>query len=125
MYHRIPVYTDKKLDDFYKGSLGDSVELRLNPEPDYKNIKLREFDEERYHPFAFAHTDVNTEIAILPREKIPYNLVGNASIKGWGFVLSHEEEHILNPNEYREPVIDLLGGRVEREDIRSLKIRLY
>ncbi len=125
-YEKSVAYENQTKEELHKRLIGESKELVLYLKPYYKNIKLREgFDEERYHHWAFAHTDAKTEIAIRPREQIPYRLIVIGDKIGWEGVLGHEKEHVLNPDEPREYVIDLLGGRRERDYIRSSKVRLY
>ena len=79
-YEKPVIYADQANEELYKILVGESRELILkpvDPEPDYKNIKLREeFDEERYHPWGvLGHTNAETEICIRPREQIPYWLI--------------------------------------------------
>ena len=125
IYDTMPAYRDEITKAKYTSLLGgsripvvDPKAFLTDPKADYKLVKVWPIDEERYHPWALAHTNVESDIAINPPEKIPYEF-------GPDSVLRHEREHILNPDEPSERKIDLLGGRRERDDIRSRNIRLY
>jgi hypothetical protein len=97
----------------------------MNFYKDYINIKLREnFREDLYVPVAVAHTDCETEIAIRPREQIPYWEIGSDSIRGADFVLNHEKEHVLDHGKGSEYVIDNRAARKDRNYARS-KVRTY
>src|SRR3989338_107092 len=107
--------------EFYR-MLYDSVELKdyktkmaeeglFHRGQEYKNIMLTIGDETRYVPFALAHTNTETQIVILPPERMPYEV-------GWNFVLNHEREHCLNPGA-SEHYTDLNAANPVRDYRRS------
>ena len=65
---------------------------------DYKNMMLTIGDTWRYLPGVLAWTNAETQITILPHERMPYK-------QSWEFVLKHEKEHCIDPGA-SEPLTD-------------------
>ncbi len=119
-----PVYLDKNFseDDFSRqlfSPVNPVIDYRtkmaeeglFHKDQEYKNIRLIVGDETRYVPFALAHTNTETEIVILPPERMPYEV-------GWEFVLRHEMEHCINPG-VSEHYTDLNAANRTRDYMRS------
>lgn len=97
----------------YKQRMED--EGLFHKDQDYKNIQLTIGDETRYVPFALAHTDGESQIVILPPERMPYN-------QPWEFVLRHEKEHCVQiVSEY---MTDLRAASPLREGTRDSAVRV-
>ena len=93
----------------YKARMAEEGLFRRDQ--DYKNIQITVGDETRYVPFALAHTDTESQIVLLPPERMPYDMP-------WEFVLRHEMEHCVNRH-VSEHVTDLNAANRTRDYMRS------
>ncbi len=105
--------SDKKVDNGYVERM--IREGLFHKDQEYKNVMFTIGDETRYVPFALAHTNTDTQIVILPPERMPYEV-------GWNFVLNHEREHCLDPDA-SEHYTDLKAA-IPARDYRRSSIRV-
>ncbi len=106
-------YSKEQARKNYKQMMEDEGLFRRDQ--DYKNIQLTIGDETRYVPFALAHTDGESQIVILPPERMPYDTP-------WEFVLRHEREHCVQiVSEY---MTDLRAASRLRDGIRNDAVRV-